>query len=174
MIGKFLRGFVDGSLFTLGIVIGASSAINTIIIAAPVGGTLANGISNLLSAYSAEGVEQYSELRRIEQAMVSRDMKGWTPERQVSRKTITIGALDGSATIIGGGIPILPYLFLPTFDAMLVAIGTVVATVGVVGIYLGKLPKSNILLSGLKMAALCIAVAGLVYLVQSLIVPSRS
>lgn len=173
MTGKFLRGFVDDSLSTLGIVIGASAASSAIIIAAALGGTLANGISNLLSAYSAEGVEQYKELRRIEGAMVSKDMTGSEPERQVSKKALKIGAVDGSATIIGGGIPILPYLFLPTSDAMLVAIGVVVVAVSVIGIYLGKLSRRNIILSAFKMAVLCIAVAGVVYLIQSLIVPSQ-
>lgn len=171
MIGKFLRGFIDGSLSTLGIVIGASAATSSIIIAAALGGTLANGISNLLSAYSAEGAEEYKELRTVEQAMVSKDMKGSRPDRQIAGRVFKMGALDGSATLIGGAIPILPYLLLPTFDAMLMAIGVVVTMVGVIGIYLGKLSRTNILLSGLKMAALCIVVAGLVYLVQSLIVP---
>ena len=173
MTGKFLRGFIDGSLSTLGIVIGASSASNLIIVAAALGGTLANGISNLLSAFSAEGVEQYKELRKIEEAMVSRDMKGTEPERQVSRKTITIGAVDGFATVIGGGIPILPYLFLPPFEAMPIAIGMVIAVVSVIGLYLGKLSKRNMALSALKMAVFCIVVAALVYLVQSLIVPAQ-
>jgi predicted membrane protein (TIGR00267 family) len=117
-------------------------------------------------------VEQYRELRRIEEAMVSKDMKGSEPERQVSRKTITIGAVDGFATVIGGGIPILPYLFLPTSEAMLAAIGVVIAVVSVIGIYLGKLSRRNMALSALKMALFCIVVAAVVYLVQSLIVPT--
>ena len=50
----------------------------------------------------------------------------------------------------------------------------VVAMVGFVGIYLGKLSGRNIVLSGLKMAPLYIAVASLVYLVQLFIVPSQS
>lgn len=106
--------------------------------------------------------------------MVSKNMKGSESERQVSRKTLTIGAVDGSATVIGGGILILPYLFLPTFNAMLVAVGVVVATVSVIGVYLGKLSRRNMILSAFKMAVLCIIVAGLVYLIQSLIVPSQS
>lgn len=173
MIRNFLRGFVDGSLSTLGIVIGASSASSAIIIAAAIGGTLANGISNLLSAYSAEGVEQYKELRTIEKAMVSKDMKGSEPERQICGKTLNIGAVDGSATIVGGGVPILPYLFLPAFDAMPVAIGMVVVAVSVIGIYLGKISRKNTILSALKMSIFCIVVAGVVYLIQSLIVPPQ-
>jgi predicted membrane protein (TIGR00267 family) len=173
MTGKFLRGFIDGSLSTLGIVIGASSASNVIIIAAALGGTLANGISNLLSAFSAEGVEQYKELRKIEESMVSRELNGSELDRQVSKKTITIGAIDGLATIIGGGIPILPYLFLPTFKAMLVAIGVVIVVISVIGLYLGKLSKRNMIMSAFKMAVFCIVVAALVYLVQSLIVPAQ-
>ena len=173
MMSSLIRGFIDGSLSTLGIVIGASSASSVVIIAAALGGTLANGFSNLLSAFSAEGAEQYRELRRVEQAMVSKDMKGSELDRQVSKKTITIGAVDGLATIMGGGIPILPYLFLPTSEAMLVAIGMVVAVTFAIGVYLGKLSKRNVILSALKMALFCVVVAAAVYLLELLIVPSQ-
>ncbi len=172
MTGKFLRGFIDGSLSTLGVVIGASAAPDAVIIAAAVGGTLANGMSNLLSAFAAEGAEQYQELRRTEEAMVSRDMRGTEPDRQISRRTLRAGATDGLATIVGGGIPILPYLFLTPSEAMLVATGTVVAGVAAIGAYIGRLSRRNIVLSALKMAILCVAVAIVVYLVQSLIVPT--
>ena len=171
MTSKFLRGFIDGTLSTLGIVIGAASASNVVIIAAALGGMLANGISNLLSAFSAEGAEQYQELRRIEEAMVSREMKGSELDRRISRRTLASGIVDGAATIVGGGIPILPYLFLPPFEAMLVAIGVVVTIISLVGIYLGKLSRRNIVLSALKMATFGLVVAATVYLLQSLIVP---
>ena len=91
----------------------------------------------------------------------------------VTKKTITIGAVDGLATIIGGGIPILPYLFLPTFKAMLVAIGVVIVVISIIGLYLGRLSKRNMIMSAFKMAVFCIVVAALVYLVQSLIVPAQ-
>lgn len=171
MIGKFCRGFIDGALSTLGIVIGAAAAAPPIIVAAAVGGTLANGFSNLLSAFAAEGVERYTDLRRTEESMVSRTMTGSEPARRVSRKTAVIGAIDGIATVIGGSIPVIPYLFMPVFEAMIVAAGAVVVAVAVIGAYLGRLSRKSVVLSSLKMAAFCVLVAAVVYLAQSLIAP---
>ncbi|MBD3368968.1 TIGR00267 family protein [Candidatus Fermentibacteria bacterium] len=173
MTGKFVRGYIDGSLSTLGILVGASSASAPVIVAAAVGGTLANGVSNLLSAYSAEGIELYKDLRRTENAMVAKELKGSLPERRVSRLTVRMGLVDGLATIIGGGILVLPYLFLPSFQAMLVAVGLVLVSISSIGVYLGKLSKRNMLLSAIKMALYCIVVAGLVYLIQMLIVSGQ-
>lgn len=170
MISNFLRGYVDGSLSTLGIVIGASSASPSIIIAAAVGGTLANGISNVLSAISAAGAEQYKELRDVEKAMVGKELKGSEPDRKIGRQTVIAGGADGLATIIGGAIPIMPYLFLTGLQAMSVSTGLVVMTVFLIGMYLGKLSKRNILLSALKMAVFGVVVAAVVYLIQSFIV----
>jgi len=169
--GQFLRGFLDGSLSILGIVIGASAASSAIIIAAALGGALTAGIANLLSALSAEEVEQYKELRRIEDAMVSVELKGSQLDTQISKRTAKVGAIDGLGTVIGGSIPILPYLFLPSFEAMIVAIGVVIVMVSFLGIYMGKVSRKNIAFSALKMVTFTAAVAAVVYLVQALIVP---
>lgn len=173
MTGKFVRGYIDGSLSTLGILVGASSASTPVILAAALGGTLANGISNLLSAYSAEGIKLYKELRRTESAMVAKEMKGSLPERWASRETVRIGVVDGLATIIGGGLLLVPYFFLPSLEAMLVAVGLVLVSVSSVGVYMGKLSKRSMLLSAAKMVLYCLVVAGLVYLIQMLIVPGQ-
>ncbi len=173
MTGTFFRGFIDGALSTLGIVIGGAAAAPPIIVAAAAGGTLANGFSNLLSALAAEGVEGYRHLRRTEESMVSRTMTGSEPARRVSRKTAVSGAIDGIATVIGGSIPIIPYLFLPVFEAMIAAAGTVVVAVALIGAYLGRLSRKGVVLSSLKMAVFCVLVAAAVYLVQSLIAPAR-
>lgn len=172
ILAKFLRGFMDGSMSTLGIVIGASAAEGPIIIAAAVGGTLANGISNVLSAFSSSEAEQYSEMRSIEDAMVSRELKGSDIERKIRRHTIIASLTDGAASVIGGAIPILPYLFLKQPQSMYTAIGLVVAMIFFIGIYLGKISRRNILLSALKMAAFGVVIAVAVYFIQSLINPS--
>lgn len=173
MISHLLRGFVDGALSTLGIAIGASAATSSIIIAATLGGALANGISNALSAFSAEGVERYRELREIEQAMVARELRQTELDRRVSRRTVKTGLVDGLGTVFGGLIPILPYFFLDTLPAMLTAIGAVVVVTALIGIYLGKLSRRNLAFSALKMAFFTLVVAGVVYLVEALIVPAE-
>ena len=170
MISHFLRGYVDGSLSTLGIVVGASSASSPIILAAAIGGTIANGISNTLSAISAVGAKQYKELRDVEKAMVGKELKGSELDKKIGRQTIFAGGADGLATIIGGAVPIAPYIFLSGLQAMSVSIGLVVITVFLIGMYIGKLSKRNVLLSALKMAVFGIVVAAVVYFIQSVIV----
>lgn len=169
---QFIRGFSDGALSTLGVVIGASSASTQVIIAAGIGGAMANGISNILGAYSAENVEGYLRLRGVEKAMVSRDLKNSTMHRSIRRRTLRVGALDGGGTVIGGLIPVFPYMAGIEGEALMISIITVIGLIAGIGIYLGKLSKRNLVYSALKMAAFAGAVAGIVYAIQSAIIPA--
>lgn len=171
MVGSLLRGFVDGALSTLGIVIGATSAAPVIIIAAAVGGTVANGISNVLSAFSSESARQYAELREIEKALVTRDLRRSVLDRSIQLKTLKASAVDGLGTMLGGVIPIVPYVFMPVHQALPTAAGVVIGAISIVGLYLGKVSRRNLAVSALKMAISGVAVAGIVYLIQLLITP---
>ncbi len=170
MIGKFFRGFIDGALSTLGIVIGASSASSSVIIAAGIGGAFANGISNVLSAFSAERVEQYRELREIENAMVVKELKDSAVEDSMHQETLHAGVIDGLATIVGGALPIFPYFWLEPWPAMLVSSLLVVGCIFAIGMHLGRVSRRSMLIYGLKMAVFGILVAVAVYYIQHLIV----
>ena len=170
MIGNFLRGYIDGALSTLGIVVGASSAESTVIVAAAVGGTIANGIANILSASSAAQAVYHGELREVEKAMVYGDLTGTTIDKKIGRQAMFAGMADGLATVIGGAVPILPLLFLTGNAALFSSIGLVVLSVVFIGVYLGKVSKRNLILSGLKMAVYSISVAVVVYFVQDIII----
>ncbi|MBC8426324.1 VIT1/CCC1 transporter family protein [bacterium] len=172
MNSRHLRGFVDGSLSTLGIVIGASSASSEIIMAAGIGGAFANGISNFLGAYSAAGVEEYAELREQERAMVTRDLTGSVLDRAIARRTAMAGLSDGVATIFGGALPIIPYLFLSTTQATVASAAIVMGATGVIGLYFGRISKRDIWLSAVKMALMAAVIAVAVFLVEQAIVPS--
>lgn len=172
MINLLIRGFIDGSLSTLGIVVGASAASSQIVIAAAVGGTLANGLSNFLGAFAAAGGEEYEELRAIERAMVARDLKKSARYRQARDRSIRAGAFDALATVAGGTVPIIPYMLAPASRALFISSGLVAGSVLVVGLYLGRLSRQNLLLSGLRMAVFAVAIAVGVYFIQELIVPA--
>ena len=170
MISNFLRGYIDGSLSTLGIVVGASSAESPVIVAAAVGGTIANGIANMLSASSAAKAEYHGELREVEKAMIDKDLTGTVIDKKIGRQSVLAGLADGLATVVGGAIPILPLLFLSGNQALFTSIGLVVLSVIIIGIYLGKLSKRNLIISVLKMAVYSISVAVAVYFIQEIIV----
>ncbi len=168
---KLFRGFVDGGLSTLGIVIGASSAGSAVIIAAGVGGSLANAVSNMLSAFSAESAERHENLRRIEMAMVDTDLRETKLEADIGRLTFKAGLLDGAATMVGGAIPILPYVWLSPSEAIFVSTGVIVVAISAIGIHLGRVSRRNILMSSVKMAMYAIFVAITVYFIQKAITP---
>ena len=151
MLSKFMRGFVDGSLSTLGVVIGASSASSLIILSAGIGGTVANAISNVVSAFSAESATRYADLRDLEKSMVDKELKGSVLDRRIQWDTLKAGGVDGLGTFVGGALPVLPYAILPPQQALFVSVGVVVFAIAFVGVYLGKVSKSNLLWSALKM-----------------------
>lgn len=172
LFSKLLRGFTDGSLSTLGIVIGAYAAPSSVVVAAAVGGALANGVSNALSAFSATEAEQYSKMRGIEDAMVSKELKGSVIEDKIHRDTWLASAADGLASILGSFLPIFPYLFMKPPGATILAASLVISMIFIIGIYLGRVSKRNIILSGLKMAFFAIVIAAVVFVVQMFIAPS--
>jgi predicted membrane protein (TIGR00267 family) len=173
MIGRFIRGFVDGALSTLGIVVGASSAQSSIVIAAGIGGAVANAMANFLSALSAERADQYIEMREAEKAMVHKDLKGTIIERNIHKETVRAGFLDGLGTFAGGLIPVLPFLIAPASKPLFISIGSVVVALFAVSVFIGKLSKENVLISASKMAFFAIVIATVVYFIQLVIVPSQ-
>lgn len=171
MIDNFVRGLVDGSLSTLGVVIGASTGSPQIILAAGLGGTVANGISNILGAFSAEKAVAYEELQDIEKAMVEKDLKGSFLQKRVEKNVVKAGFVDGGATILGGIIPVVPFVILPTTTALLLSVALVLILLFFLGVYLGKVSKENLILSGVKMVIYSVIVALVAYAIQAAIIP---
>lgn len=162
-----IRGFIDGLLSTLGIVIGASTAISNggsveashIIIAAGLGGGIANGFSNILGAFMGEKTALYERYREVEKAMLKDDaLKGTKVDEKLQDKVLTSGVADGVATIIGSVLPIIPFFLIPltaftALKSLYISIGLSLGVFFILGAYIGKISKENMVLSGLKMVA---------------------
>ncbi len=161
-----IRGFVDGLLSTLGIVIGASAVIgagevngSSIIIAAGLGGGVANGLSNVLGAFMGEKAALYERYQKVEKAMLKEGaIKDSKVDEKLQDRILTSGAADGLATMLGALIPIVPF-FLASFPAitpiksLYIAVGVSIALFFSLGAYIGRISKENMVFSGLKMAA---------------------
>ena len=152
MIKSLMRGLIDGALSTLGVVIGAISAPNAmIIISAAFSGAVANGFSNILAAFSAERTAGYQKIQELEEKMFTR-LKGTRQEKFMHSRVMKRGILDGISTVAGGAIPIIPLLFLSGLEAMYMSIASVVLLMGIMGAYTGTLARENLIFSGAKMA----------------------
>ncbi len=166
MLNHFVRGIIDGLLSTLGVVIGASTADKAIILAAGIGGAVANGVSNFLGAFSSEEYKGQLHIQKIESAMLSKGIEESVIGKNMKKEIVKAGLLDGGSTIIGGFIPVLPFIFLDPGQALLWSVLSTVLTLFVLGAYIGKVSKKWIILSGLKLMILGILTALLVHLIQ--------
>ena len=166
MLNHFVRGIIDGLLSTLGVVIGASSADKAIILAAGIGGAVANGVSNCLGAFSSEEYKGHLYIQKIENAMLSKGIEESQIGRKMKKERLKAGLMDGSSTIIGGFIPVLPFILLDHNQALIWSVLCTVLTLFVLGAYIGKVSKKWIIISGLKLMALGILTALLVHLIQ--------
>ncbi len=172
-----IRGFIDGLLSTLGIVIGASAAIggnvdaSQIIISAGLGGGVANGLSNLLGALMGEKAALYERYREVDKAMLKDDaLKDTKIDEKYQNRVLSSGISDGLATLAGSIIPVLPFVvvMIMGLDPLIGLYSTIAMSLVlffILGAYIGKLSKSNIIISGLKMAAF----GGLTALIVTLI-----
>ncbi len=170
MISNFIRGFIDGALSTLGVVIGASSGNASIIIAAGTGGAVANGISNILGAYTASRADRYREMGEIERAMGHRSLRHSVLADKINSETTKRGIIDGIATILGGMMPVTPYIIgINPSTALFVSAGITLSLMFALGLYMGKVSKESLILSGTKLLVLGAVTAGFVYLLQNVV-----
>ncbi len=173
MVRYLIRGLIDGSLSTLGIVIGASIAIGLsqeavrIVVAAGIGGGIANGLSNIIGAFAAEKTVAHKELERIERAMLKRGaIKNSGLYRKTEKRILSSSVIDGLATIGGSLIPVLPFFILPALPALEWSVAVTLALFFAIGIYIGKVSRENLALSGFKMVLFAAATAGIAALIK--------
>ncbi len=159
------RGLIDGSLSALGVVIGAQGASIGVIVAAGIGGGVANGLSNILGAFTAEKSEAERKLAEIQKAMiVYPELRKTELYRDMLKSTILSGVADGIATIVGSLIPVIPFALALFFhinktDALIMAVALTLTLLFAIGGYMGKISKSNLILSGFRMAVAGMATA---------------
>jgi len=161
MIRLAIRGLVDGALSSLGVVIGATIGDNTtIILSAGIAGATANGFSNILAAFTAEKIGKYKDFRIVEKHMM-KSLSGTTIEKKLRKDVIKGGVIDGFMSILGGLIPVLPFLFFDINTALYISIGLVTTLAAILGVYTSHISKENIILSVSKMVFFTLIAAGI-------------
>ncbi|MEM2846542.1 MAG: VIT1/CCC1 transporter family protein [Nitrososphaerota archaeon] len=176
--GEFSRRYAvmnafDGIVAILGIVLGSTllgeaSAGN--IIAAGVGALVAMGVSGVSGTYMAERAEQERKLKEIEEAMLTKLNDSIIAEAR-KRAAIFSAIVDALAAILAGLIPLSPYLAalsgLLTLDlAFHISVGVSLAFLFTLGVFLGKIARNNLIISGLKSLAIGVATILLITLLN--------
>jgi len=170
-IRYIIRGVIDGSLSSLGVIIGASGGDPSLIITAGVGGGVANGISNILGALTAERAIVENVRMSQERALLKEEgyLKSSLAYREALNRTTISGIWDGLSTILGSIIPITPFFFFPKEVAITLAVLITTLILFVLGVFIGKISRENILLSGFKMAVAGLLVAIISFAIEHML-----
>jgi len=162
----FAMNAFDGAMTSLGVVIGAyitgisdSRAVVGLIM---VGG-IAMAISGFSGTYMTESAERSKALDEIEEAMLV-NLED-TIHGQASRfVSVFSGIVDGSAPFLASLPTVLPFALallglLPTQMAFFASVGAALTTLFLLGVFLGRISRGNVVYSGIKMVVAGVAVA---------------
>jgi len=131
-----------------------------VILSAGVATATALGISR--GAYEAERVEQTAMKHERDRAMLKN--VGGIIERAHGFAILVSSIVHGISPVVASLIPLIFYVFLPVNEAFPFSIATCLVQLFVVGAFMGKVSKMNILVSGIRLV-----LAGIVTLLVVLI-----
>ena len=167
----FVMNAFDGALTILGVIIGAfvGGAVDPkVIISAGVGASLAMGLSGGIGAYMAERAERERALKELE-AHMFRDLQNTVIGRASRAAAYWVAFVDAISPATAALIPLFPLILaklklVPVDMAMLASIALNMATLFVLGAFLGRTSKENIWVHGMIMMGAGALVATLLFL----------
>ena len=156
----FVMNSFDGAMTMLGVIVGAwaSGAVNPrVIIGIGLGASLAMGVSGFSGAYMAERAERKRRLSRLKRAMLT-DL-GKTMHGKASRfASFWTALVDAISPFMAAVISMLPFFLasadlIPAGTAAVVSIVLIMGIVFSLGMFLGRISKESMLLSGARTLA---------------------
>lgn len=165
----FAMNSFDGILTTLGILIGSYvGGVHEpkVVIMTGLGAAVAMGVSGFWGAYETERAERARSLRALERATLS-SLKDTTIGKAADFATVLVSLVDGISPFLAVLLVISPFFLngILTEPHMYIAgIAISFVSLGLLGAYLGKISKTSILSSSLKMV-----VAGIICAIISLL-----
>jgi predicted membrane protein (TIGR00267 family) len=166
----FVLNSFDGAMTMLGIILGASAtghADPKFVIGAGLGASFAMGVSGFSGAYLTERAERKGRLRRLRRAMLS-DLRSTVHAKASFAASIWAALIDGTSPAIAAAMPMIPYALTlfqiaPSWLAFPVSMLSILATLFVLGAFLGKISRENVLMAGLRMLAVGLVTAVIVW-----------
>ena len=169
----FAMNAFDGAMTSLGIVIGAYIS-NIRDARAVIGVILLSGVAMAVSGFSgtymAESAERSKSLNELEDAMLI-DLEDTIYGQASKFVSIFAAIVDGSAPFMASIPSVVPFYLalsgvISLQVAFFVSIGASLATLFMLGVFLGRVSESNVIYSGVKMVIAGVAVALLALLLN--------
>ena len=152
----FIKNAFDGAMTSLGIVVGAYVAGDPepfFIISAGLGAALAMGLSGLVGAYATEEAERTRELESLERSML-KDLQESVIGRASRFASVWAGIVDGLSPALAAIACLAPFFLFPIASAIQLSIVITLLVLFLLGAFLGKISRRNMLLHGIKL--LCV------------------
>jgi len=171
----FVMNSFDGAMTMLGVILGASAtgpADPRFVIGAGLGASFAMGVSGFSGAYMTERAERKKRLRKLRRAMLF-DLRSTVHAKASFAASIWAAVIDGTSPAIAAAIPMIPYALAlfqiaPSWSAFPVSMVSIFATLFVLGAFLGKISKENVMAAGLRMLAVGVITGVIVWALGSL------
>ena len=152
----FVMNSFDGALTMLGIIVGSymsGKMTLSLVLGAGFGASFAMAISGLSGAYMTERAERRRDLKELERSM-QRNMENSMHAKAMRVATIW-GAIVSGAPLLTGLIALMPFLLasfnlLSPLKAVYISVGLVMLMLFILGIFLGRISKENLIVSGFK------------------------
>jgi len=166
-----MNGF-DGAMTVFGIVLGswiAGVSKSKIIVLAGLGACLAMGLSGFFGALMAEKAERERHLKEME-AVTNNNVD---PIHYEAARFVTfyVAFIDGLSPALTAIISLMPFILvsaglMPIWNAYVISLTFSLATLFLLGIYLGKVAKENGWFYGVAMLTVGAFTALIVFLIQ--------
>ncbi len=170
----FANNSFDGVLTMIGVVMGSfvvGVAEAKVILVTGLSTALAIGISGGWGAYLTESAERRQAVKELERITLSElhDTKIGKASRMA---VFTVAAVDGLSPFLSAFLVILPFFFaaiMPSIDyAYYASIAMALVSLFGLGIYLGKISKEKLILSGVKTTVAGVVCIALSYFLEQL------
>jgi predicted membrane protein (TIGR00267 family) len=170
----FANNSFDGVLTMIGVVMGnfvVGVQDATVVLVTGLSTALAIGISGGWGAYLTESAERQHAIGELEQLTLTElhDTKIGKASRLA---VMTVAAVDGLSPFLAALLVVIPFFLAPLLPAISYAyyasIGMALLSLFALGIYLGRISRQNLAVSGIKTCVAGVICIGLSYLLEQL------
>jgi len=153
----FVMNAFDGALTIFGVILGAFAAEISefsLVVSIGLATSVAVGVSGIWAAFLTEAAERRRELKTLERSL-HRKLKGTDIEKAFRTTIYFTAAVNGISPFIAALVILVPFIIAPPgIDANIVYYLSFLMAAAIfvlLGIYLGRISRENIVLSAIKL-----------------------
>lgn len=152
-----MNGF-DGALATLGVILGSyiAGVIDVrVVLSAGFGASFAMGISGAWGTFVAERTQRVKSIKELEKAMFA-ELKNSIIGKASRVAIIWLALVDALSPILTSVVTLLPFIMsfyglMPLGNALIASVILNLMTLFTLGLFLGRISKSSMILQGILM-----------------------